>query len=350
MLLGEALEFFNGKSIKPGGEGEYPVYGSNGIIGGSDSFKYQNAIILGRVGAYCGSVAYCPTKFWASDNTIVSTPKNTAESIRYYYYLLTHLNLNRWAGGAAQPLLTQSVLKTIEAPIAKLKIQQKIASILSAYDDLIENNLKRIKILEEMAQMIYKEWFINFRFPGHEKVKMVKSEMGMIPEGWEVKKLGDIAKEVRRGVDPSEIDPNTPYFGLEHLPRKSITLSEWGTAEQITSTKLSFKKGEILFGKIRPYFHKVGVAPLNGICSSDTIVIAPIKTNCFGLTVSCVSSEDFVNHATQTSQGTKMPRADWKVLVKYPVILPPAELLDEFNTIAGNIIVNRHAKMTHFGA
>ena len=68
-----------------------------------------------------------------------------------------------------------------------LPIQQKIASILSAYDDLIENNTRRIQILEEMAQRIYHEWFVHFRFPGHENVKMVESELGMIPEGWEVK-------------------------------------------------------------------------------------------------------------------------------------------------------------------
>ena len=70
-----------------------------------------------------------------------------------------------------------------------LLLQHKIASILSAYDDLIENNTRRIKILEEMAQIIYNEWFVKFRFPGHENVKMVESELGMIPEGWEVKKL-----------------------------------------------------------------------------------------------------------------------------------------------------------------
>ena len=72
-------------------------------------------------------------------------------------------------------------------------IQRKIAAILSAYDDLIENNTRRIKILEEMAQALYREWFVNFRFPGHEKVQMVDSPLGMIPEGWEIKKLGTIA-------------------------------------------------------------------------------------------------------------------------------------------------------------
>ena len=93
--------------------------------------------------------------------------------------------------GTTQDNLSLDKLLSFQILTPPLDSQKKIASILSAYDDLIENNLKRIKILEEMAQMIYREWFVNFRFPGHEKVKMVKSELGMIPEGWEVKKLGD---------------------------------------------------------------------------------------------------------------------------------------------------------------
>ena len=95
-----------------------------------------------------------------------------------------------------------------------------------------------------MAQSLYREWFVHFRFPGHEKKRLVESELGLIPEGWEVVKLGDIAKELRRGVNPETIDPETPYFGLEHLPRKSIALSEWGNAKEVQSTKLVFKKGE----------------------------------------------------------------------------------------------------------
>jgi type I restriction enzyme S subunit len=189
-----------------------------------------------------------------------------------------------------------------------------------------------------MAQKLYHEWLVNFRFPNHENVKMVESELGLIPEGWQVKRLGDIAQEVRRGVNPNLVDPETPYFGLEHLPRKSIALSDWGKASDIQSTKLAFKKGEILFGKIRPYFHKVGVAPVDGICSSDAIVIQPKNSKYFAVVLSCVSSEDFVNHATQTSQGTKMPRANWDVLTKYPVILPTSNLLNQFNEFINNAV------------
>ncbi|MDQ3633772.1 MAG: restriction endonuclease subunit S [Acidobacteriota bacterium] len=225
------------------------------------------------------------------------------------------------AAGAAQPKLGIYKVNAIEIPFPELEIQQKIAPILSAYDDLIENNTRRITILEEMARRIYEEWFVKFRFPGHEQVKMVESELGLIPKGWKAKELGQISLQVRNSVDPNEIEPLTPYVGLEHIPRRSIALDSWGNAEDVQSTKHKFKKGNILFGKIRPYFHKVSVAFIDGICSSDAIVIES-NPSFFPFVLGTVSSDAFVQHATQTSNGVKMPRANWDVLEKYPVFIP----------------------------
>ena len=246
--------------------------------------------------------------------------------------------LKNFASGSAQPQIPIIDLKEVEIAVPPLPTQRKIAAVFSAYDDLIENNTRRIKILEEMASTIYREWFIEFRFPGHEQVEMVESELGLIPQGWEVGKLGDLAESVRRNIKPSDINQETPYFGLEHLPRKSIALSNWDTVGSINSAKLAFKKGEILFGKIRPYFHKVGVAPLDGICSSDAIVIRPKRNECFATTLSCVSSEHFIEYATMTSQGTKMPRADWKVLVKYPVVIPSEQITQRFSSFVRDVV------------
>jgi len=118
------------------------------------------------------------------------------------YYLENKLDaLLKLSGGATFPNLTGNDFATF--PIHYQKNRHKIAAILSAYDDLIENNTRRIKILEEMAQALYREWFVKFRFPGHEKVKMVESEMGMVPEGWEVKKLKDICSLINYGYTAS---------------------------------------------------------------------------------------------------------------------------------------------------
>lgn len=238
--------------------------------------------------------------------------------------------------------IRQPDLREVPISVPPLPTQRKIAAVLSTYDDLIENNTGRIKILEDMAQTLYREWFVHFRFPGHENIPMVESELGLIPQGWKMAELGNLAESIRRNVKPGDVEPETPYFGLEHLPRKSIALSNWDSVDSINSAKLRFKKDEILFGKIRPYFHKVGVASLDGICSSDTIVICPKVNKYFAIILSYVSSEHFIKYATTTSQGSKMPRADWKVLAKYPVIIPPDQIMRRFSSFACEVVDNIH--------
>ena len=206
-------------------------------------------------------------------------------------------------------------------------VQDHIASILSAYDDLIENNTRRIAILEEMARRIFEEWFVHFRAPGCEGLPMVDSAIGPIPEGWEVKTLGDLADDVRNPTDPRVLDAAAAYVGLEHIPRRSTTFVEWGAAGDVGSLKLRFRRGDILFGKIRPYLHKCAVAPVEGVASSDAIVIRPKRSDVGALVASVASSDTFIDHATQTSNGTKMPRADWKVLCQYPIAFPPRDVL-----------------------
>jgi len=187
----QLFKWSSGKPIVPT-SGLIPIYGSNGIIGYTDEKKYHNKIILGRVGAYCGSVAYCPDDFNATDNTLITSCDE--EKIDYYfaYYLLKQYKLNGFAGGSAQPLITQGLLKHLKCDIPTLDVQKKIVHTLSAYDNLIENNNKRIKILEQMAENLYKEWFVRFRFPGHESTKLVASEMGKIPASFNMKKMQDV--------------------------------------------------------------------------------------------------------------------------------------------------------------
>jgi type I restriction enzyme S subunit len=190
-----------------------------------------------------------------------------------------------------------------------------------------------------MARALYREWFVHFRFPGHESVPRLPSALGDIPQGWEVKKLGDIAEEMRRNVPKGGLDEPQPYVGLEHIPRRSLPLDAWETTTDLGSNKLEFKKGEVLFGKIRPYFHKVSVAPFDGLCSADTIVIRARRPEHYAVVVSCVSSDEFVAHATATSNGSKMPRANWSVLKDYPVIIPPLALGERFAGVVQSSIL-----------
>jgi len=254
-----------------------------------------------------------------------------------YYWLLSpagNAELKKCTIGSSQQAFTIVLLKDMEIDLPPLPTQCRIASILSAYDDLIENNTRRIAILEEMARRIYEEWFVQFRFPGHEDACNEET----LPMNWRLETLGNIAAEIRDTVHPSQISGETPYVGLEHIPRRSITLNEWSRSGTVASNKLIFRHGDILFGKIRPYFHKVVVAPIDGVCSSDTIVLRPRSSKFFALTLCCASSDSFVKHATQTSNGTKMPRANWKVLRAYPVVIPDDELLINFNKLIQDIV------------
>lgn len=183
-------------------EGDYPVVGSTSIIGYHDEYKEKPpGVITGRSGSL-GTVQYIKEKYWPH-NTALWVKDFKGNQPRYVYYFLQTLNLGRFNSGAGVPTLNRNDLDTLEIGVHSLPIQRKIATILSAYDDLIENNNSRIKILEEMAQAIYREWFVNFRFRGHEKVKMIKSKMGMIPEGWEVSSVQDTF-EILGGGTPSK--------------------------------------------------------------------------------------------------------------------------------------------------
>ncbi len=307
-----------------------------------------NDLILARE-APVGNVAIVPPRLrpCLGQRTVLIRPVREQVHPRYLMYLLLGDEMQgimqSLANGATVPHLNMKDIRSLPLPeLPRLPSQRKIAGILGAYDDLIENNLRRIQILEEMARLVYREWFVHFRFPGHESVRMVDSPLGKIPEGWEVSWLGGLAEEQRRAVDPALLEPEVPYVGLEHIPRRSVALREWGQANDAHSTKYEFRKGEILFGKIRPYFHKVAVVPMQGICSTDAIVISAKRRAWFPLILSCVASDDFIAYATQTSSGTKMPRANWSVLVEYPIALPPWSLLVRFNSFMETVLAELH--------
>lgn len=179
-------------------------------------------------------------------------------------------------------------------------------------------------------------------FPDH----FVDSELGEIPAGWEVGCLADIAVAPRRGVDPTSLHDETPYIGLEHMPRRSVALTQWESAGKVTSSKSAFKKGEFLFGKLRPYFHKVGIAPVSGICSTDIIVVAPKASQWSSFVLASISSDEFVAYANQTSTGTKMPRTSWKTISEYRICLPSVHAVQAFQDIVqpmvDGIVANVH--------
>jgi type I restriction enzyme, S subunit len=255
--------------------------------------------------------------------------------------------------GTAVPHISPTQIRAYSFLLPPIEKQRAIAHILGALDDKIELNRKQNETLETMARVLFKAWFVDFE-PVRAKIegrwqrgqslpglpahlydlfpdRLVESELGEIPEGWRMGSLGEVAAHPRRSVQPSEIKDETPYIALEHMPKRCIALTEWGAANGLESNKYEFKQGEILFGKLRPYFHKVGVAPVDGVCSTDIVVIASRLPIWFGFVLTHASSDAFVEYTNAGSTGTKMPRTSWTEMARYAVVLPHEDVAAAFN-------------------
>lgn len=281
-----------------------------------------------------GSAAFVPDDEIYLHNQRIGLVTSENTDIGFLYYLFNtpavRQQIRASSSGTKVRHTSPSRIGEATAWLPTLAVQRRIAGILSAYDDLIEVNQRRIAILEDMARRLFDEWFVRFRYPGHEAVPLADTELGMVPKDWTPRMLSWWSEEVRDTTSPQQVDPLVAYVGLEHLPRRSTTLIEAGKAQDVTSSKLKFEAGDILFGKIRPYFHKVALMPFSGVCSTDAICIRLTNPKHTALVLSLTSSDAFVAQAVATSNGTKMPRADWKVLQNYPLPEPPEPLLKAF--------------------
>lgn len=170
--------------------GEFPVYGGNGIRGYTDNSNFSGeCIIIGRQGAKCGNVHYFKGAAYMTDHAIIGVPKKQYNTL-FLSYALTSLNLNRLSGQAAQPGLSVTMLKKQKIELPSEIQQNRIAEYICTYDKVIEINNKRIKILEQMVEELFKEWFVRFRYDV--KIESYKnSSLGKIPESFDIIKMRD---------------------------------------------------------------------------------------------------------------------------------------------------------------
>lgn len=276
----------------------------------------------------------------------------------FYYYFQSPVGRQLIRGiveqGAGAAGVRSSDLARLMVSVPSLDEQQRIAHLLGTLDDKIELNRRMSETLEEMARALFKSWFVDFDpvrtkaegrdtgLPPHIADlfpdRFVDSEMGQIPAGWHVGGIGDLVRQRRDTVRPDEIADGTPYIALEHMPRHSINLSAWGDSATVTSTKARFEERSILFGKLRPYFHKVGLAQTSGICSTDIVVMEPLKSQARTWALMVVSSDDFVDFVSVRASGTRMPRTSWKDMSDFPLALPPSAVLEAFEELAGALV------------
>jgi type I restriction enzyme S subunit len=161
--------------------------------------------------------------------------------------------------------------------------------------------------------------------------EFIPADDGPLPKGWRWGVLGDVARQVRELVRPGELEGSTPYIGLEHMPPRSIALPHWETAAKVQSQKLRFREGHFLFGKLRPYFHKVGIAPVTGVCSTDIVVVEPTGEAFSSLVLGHLASPEFVSFTDAGSDGTRMPRTSWERMARYPIAVPDPRCAEALN-------------------
>jgi len=270
---------------------------------------------------------------------VADSDKADVRFIKYYMDTLK-LQMQSISRGTTQDNLSLDKLLTFDFHAPPLPVQRRIAGILSAYDELMENSQRRIRLLEAMARALYREWFVHFRFPGHQKIKLVDSPLGKIPDGWEVRKLGDVVTYKRRATKPGSHLDERRYVSIDCLPSKSLALLEAKPIEEAQSSLQLFEKGDILFGAMRAYFHKVVVAPFDGVTRTTCFVFKPIKPEWNAFAAMTTFEESTVAYANSHSQGATIPYAVWDgSLAEMPLVLPPDDLLRQFDNVVAPMLV-----------
>ena len=226
-------------------DGEVPVISSSGPSSWhSEAMVEGPGVVIGRKGSL-GTVHYSENAYWPHDTTLWSKSLN-GNNPRFVYYALKCLGLERFNVGGANPTLNRNHIHSLPIYLADRKTQDNVASWLVAYDDLIENNRRRITLLEEAARMLYREWFVHFRFPGHEHVNITDG----LPEGWERVSASE-AFEVNPPT-PRDDDGIITYVPMASLSEVGMVIDQAPLEGRQESTSVRFQNGDTLFARITP--------------------------------------------------------------------------------------------------
>jgi len=251
-----------------------------------------------------------------------------------YYQLCTlYAKMVSLKSGAAQPNLNAVIIKSLSISLPPLPTQHRIAAILSRYDSLIENYQRQIKLLEEAAQRLYKQWFVDLKFPGYEKTVFVDG----IPQGWEKGILDNIAFESGKKVDKKTRNSYKYYLPIDCLPKHSLTYLNPANINLAESSLVSFEENDIIFGAMRPYFHKVCFAQTRGLTRTTCFVLNSREKEYYEYLLMLLFDDSTVKHATSISVGTTMPYTRWKELKKMGIIIPTKDIATSFGQIINRI-------------
>lgn len=242
------------------------------------------------------------------------------------------------AGASGRQRADIASVEDLQVPAPDLPTQRRIASILSAYDDLIENNTRRITLLEEMARRIYEEWFVHFRFPGHEQVKMVESELGLIPEGWKATAASDAIT-----INPKVRVPKEglkPFLPMGSLAEQSMLISN--IEERAGNSGSKFQNGDTLFARITPCLENGKTGFVQFLPSNDAVafgstefIVLRSRTLCAEYVYALARSEAFRANAIKSMSGaTGRQRVREACFDNFLLAQPDSGTLKRFSGIA----------------
>lgn len=267
----------------------------------------------------------------------VCVPHFLLYSLKYHKEHLLKL-----AQGASQRNLSVTKIKSFKIPVPPLETQQKIAAVLSAYDDAIENNTRRIALLEEAAQALYREWFVEFRYPGHEDVPLVESDLGMIPQGWEVVKLPKIAK-----INPESIKKGHEPKHIQYINISSVSTGQIDELERLAyddapgRARRIVKHGDTIWAMVRPNLKSYAliVNPDNDwIASTGFAVISPRKVP-FTYLYYALTTEDFAEYLANSVSGAAYPAVNTDDFKRANILLADKDLINRFHEIVESMVL-----------
>lgn len=351
--LGKFVNFQTGKlnSNAAKSNGRYPFFTCSHETYRTDTFSFDADCILlaGNNANGIYPLKYFKGKFDAYQRTYVIRSRDIQVlDNRFLYYALSPKlqHLQSISTGAATKFLTLTILKDIEIEKPPIHVQGRVAFILSRYDDLIENNGKRIKILEQIAQMLYREWFINLRFPGHEKATMTKSDKGLIPCGWKVAELDDVVNEIidYRGKTPKKLGADWAEDGvlaLSALNIKQGRLVNLGKAKFVSEDlyrrwmKSELDSGDILMTSEAPLGQLYMLTEKKRYCLSQRLF--SIRANPMqilpSILYSFLSCHDGQEQINARASGTTVLGIRQAELRQVPVLVPELGVQKQANDI-----------------
>ena len=246
-----------------------------------------------------------------------------------YYYLGTAESvdwLEKNAVGSTMLNLSTEIVSRLPLACPGINVQKEVASILSTYDDLIENNRRRIALLEEAARLLYREWFVHFRFPGHEQIKI----FGGVPEGWEPRTLGDVAEANRDGYRPKELPEKLNYIDISSVARgRILSKNVMAATDAPGRARRKADDGDVIWSNVRPNLRAYALIlepDENDVFSTGFTVLTATEVPYVWLYM-FVTTDKFVGHLINHATGAGYPAVRSSDFLRASVVVPPPALL-----------------------